>query len=46
VTWVPLAPSAPRSVRLLFNEAEFALRLRVWIVECLPTPVSRRFADG
>lgn len=46
MTCVPLALSAPGSVRLLFNEAEFALRLRVGIAEGLPTPVRLPFADG
>lgn len=37
---------ALRSVYPFFNDAEFALKLRVWIVEGLWKPVSRPFADG
>ena len=37
---------APGSVYLFFNDAEFALNLRVWIVEVLWGPASRLFADG
>jgi hypothetical protein len=46
VTWVLLALLAPGSVYLFFTDAEFALKLRVWIVEGLWGPVSRPFAHG
>ena len=46
MTWLLLALSALGSVYLLFNDAEFALKLRAWIVEGLWWLVSRPFADG
>jgi hypothetical protein len=42
VTWVLLALG---SVYLFFNDAEFALKPRVWIVERLWGPVSPQFAN-
>jgi hypothetical protein len=46
VTWVLLELLAPGSACLFFNDAEFALKLRIWIVEGPWAPGSRRFANG
>ncbi|MEO8566906.1 MAG: hypothetical protein ABI541_11035 [Betaproteobacteria bacterium] len=43
MTWALLALG---SVYLFFNDTEFALKLRVWIIEGLSGPGSRSFADG
>lgn len=46
MTLAPRALLALRSVYLFFNDAEFALKPRVSIVEGPWLPVSRPFADG
>lgn len=46
MTWAVLALLALGSVYLFSNDAEFALKLRAWIVEGLWWLVSRPFADG
>jgi hypothetical protein len=46
VTWALLARLARGSVCLFFNDAEFALSLRAWIVEGLWRLLSRPFANG
>jgi hypothetical protein len=46
VTGVLLTLFAPGSVYLFFNDAEVALKPRVWIVEGLWGPVSRPLAHG
>ena len=46
MTLALLARLALRSAYLFFNESEFALSLRVRIVEGLCGRVTRRFANG